>query len=197
MTQEHVEDASTSSLPQTVPDDQAIMLALENGAPEAMVDLTAAYGAEIQRLVYRLLYGSADCDDVLQDVFLAAWRKAHTYRGEGTLLAWLRMLTVNRCRSHLRKRNAFQRMLMRLASRQHESAMSATTLNDERFEPLHNALAQLKPADREVLVLYYLEELDGEQTAAAMGISSSAVHMRLKRARDRLRRILKEVDHDE
>lgn len=173
--------------------DLVLMQRLRQGDASAMDELVHRFGPNLNRLVDRLTCWSADSDDILQEVFLTAWRKAAAYRGTGSLEGWLRKLTVNRCRNHHRARAAFVRMVERFAMR----AKDADELRSHDEDPsyaLQIALGKLRATDRAVLVLFYLEELSGEQVADAMNVPPSTIHMRVHRARERLRGLLNAED---
>ena len=77
---------------------------LRDGEPGAFESLVSLYQGRIARLAYRLLGWSGDVDDVVQEVFLAALRNAGSFRGEASLWTWLTRITLNRCRTHQRRR---------------------------------------------------------------------------------------------
>ena len=168
-----------------------LMRRLRDGDSSAMTQLIERFGPNLHRLIGRLTGWTADTDDILQEVFVAAWRKANTYKGTGSLEGWLRRLAVNRCKNHHRTRTAFARMLDALASRLTNRTIAN---NHEASSDLESALATLQRDDRMVLVLYYLEEMTGSQVADVMGIRVEAVHMRLSRARTKLRSAMLETD---
>lgn len=168
-----------------------LMTRLRKGDSTAMDELVRRHGPALQRLIGRLSGWNADSDDILQEVFLAAWQKAAQFRGSGSLEGWLRSLAVSRCRNHHRARNAFKRLIGRVGA----LAASAEPAGREDTPDLQCAMAKLSHPDRTVLVLYYLEELAGEEVAELMGVRVETVHMRLHRARCRLREILQTDVH--
>ncbi len=169
--------------------DSTLMSRLQNGDANAMNEMVCRFGPGLNRLVGRLTGWSAESDDILQEVFLTAWRKAAAFQGSGSLEGWLRKLAVNRCRNHRRTRSAFKRMLDRFALRSKTTTADQLSL-DESAGALRIALARLKTADRAVFVLYYLEDMSGEQVAEALGARIETIHVRLHRARLRLREII-------
>ena len=166
-----------------------LMTRLRAGDSAAMTELLRRYGPSLNRLVGRLTGWSADSDDILQEVFLVAWQKAGQFQGTGSLEGWLRRLAVNRCKNHRRARNAFQRLTKRVA-RWSAQATGGDPPDGGEIAELRFAMMRLKSADRAVLVLYYLEELSGDEVADLLGVRVESVHMRLHRARARLRDIL-------
>jgi RNA polymerase sigma-70 factor (ECF subfamily) len=114
--------------------------------------------------------------DAVQEAFAAAVRKRRSYRGEGTLEAWVWRIVVNAARD-ARRRNA-------------------TTLPDA---PATNGHAPTLPLDllterqREIVFLHYYADLDYAAIAAALAISSGTVGATLNAARRTLRAALQEV----
>lgn len=149
----------------------------------------------VRRTVLRLLgYGSAEVDDLVQEVFLAAWRGRRRLRDADAMGPWLRSIAIRRCRSHVtriarRRRLARMLPLGRVAER-----VPITAPADDGgagVDPeLARALADLSHDHREVLVLHHLEGLTAPQIAAALGLTANAVDARLHRARGALRRCL-------
>ncbi len=173
--------------------DLALIARLRQGDAAAMKELIHRFGPRLNRLVGRLTAWNSDREDILQEVFLTAWQQAGSFRGDGSLAGWLRRLAINQCLNHRRARNAFGRMLARLAGR------TSKTQNDnasgwDRGQQVCDALAKLRNEDRTVLVLYYLEELSGDEVAEALGVRLETMHVRLHRARQRLRELLSEKE---
>lgn len=164
--------------------ESALMRELSRGSDRAMEELISRFHDPLLRLIQRLTAWSGDEDDLLQEVFVAAWQKADSFSGTGSLEGWLRRIAVNQCKNHYRKRQVFRGLIESVA------AMLAHPVDrsSEGESRLHVALRRLSQSDREVITLFYLEELNGEDVAAILGISCEAVHMRLHRARGRLKK---------
>lgn len=145
----------------------------------------------VVRLVHRLLgWSSAEVEDVVQEVFLAAMTRRSQFRGEAALATWLAAIAVNRCRSHQRGLGRRLRLLAGLASRTRELLAPPPEEGLQEREMLaevRKAVRELPARAREVVVLRYLEGFSPEQTAEALGLSRGAVEVRLHRARRRLK----------
>lgn len=162
----------------------------EPGALEAFVQ---RHSAVVTRLAHRLLGWRGDVDDVVQDVFLAAWTSARRFDGRSSVSTWLVAITINQCRKSIR-RETRRRMWQRLGfGGSHAPAADAASLSDEVTTAVRSAIAQLSPADREVVVLHHLQGLTADEIAAIVGASRGAVEVRVHRARQRLKVILGEV----
>jgi RNA polymerase sigma-70 factor (ECF subfamily) len=154
--------------------------------------LVNEYQGRVTRLVYRLLGWRGDVEDVVQDVFLLAFKRFDRFRGDSSQWTWLAAIAVNRCRSLWRRRLLEFRWLGRLRAGQSDPA-DAEAQRDETAERVRKAVAELPARDREVIVLYYLEEWPVENIAKVTGASAGAIDVRLHRARTKLRAILGEM----
>ncbi len=144
-------------------------------------------------LIWRLLgwpAQAAEIEDVLQDVLLAAWTHRERLREPQAFAGWLRRIAVTRSRNHARStRRRTQRMSLAGFGPGEEPAI---TVQDPVDDAVRDALAMLRHADREVLVLHYLEGSSIEAIAELFGAKRNAVEARLSRARKRLRARLTE-----
>ena len=161
----------------------------------AICELLELHGEMLARLVGRLLVWHSDCDDVLQEVLLSVWQRAGSYRGQGSLEGWLKKIALNRCRNHFRALSAVQRKLERfsilIGKRETDQPTPSTFSNkDDGQTPLMLALRKLDGKDRTAIVLFYLEEMPGEEVAASLGIKLETFHVRLHRARKKLKRLI-------
>ena len=147
--------------------------------------LQSAYD-EYADLLYRValshLNHPEDAMDAVQDVFLKLHSSRKHFRDSDHQRAWLLRVTVNRCHD-LARRNAI-RIYTPLEDVTHLTAPSA-----ERPAVL-SEIDRLPTTLKSAVVLHYLEGFSVEETASVLKLSSSAVKMRLSRARDLLRSAL-------
>lgn len=171
--------------------DEELLKRTAAGEREAFDELVVRHQAAVFRFARAATAGPAAAEDVLQETFLAAWRAAGTFQGRSAVRTWL--LTIARNQAwHLREREARLPMddvpLPELGEAAGWGGRNPEegVLRSQRRECLARALEALGPEEREILVLRELEELTGEETAAALGISLAAMKSRLHRARLRL-----------
>jgi RNA polymerase sigma-70 factor (ECF subfamily) len=153
------------------------------------------YQPRVERLALRLLgWRRADVEDVVQDVFLAAFTKAGRVRGDGgaAVWAWLATITVNACRTRHRRNGVFDKLLARLSmsASEHAALGPAKAETDDTLARVRDAIERLGGSEREVVVLHCLEGMRLGDVAEVLGISGNAVQIRLHRARQRLKREL-------
>lgn len=131
-------------------------------------------------------------EDIAQDAFLKAWQDLGRLRNPASFLPWLRQITRNLARDHLRRQGLrvapgvdVEGLLAQLADPQPGPA-------DRLAEAEEHAVAAgvidaLPEESREVLLLYYREGQSSRQVAALLGLQDAAVRKRLSRARERVR----------
>jgi len=136
------------------------------------------------RTVARRLLGEAHADDGVQEVFLRAWSRLDSFRGESASGTWLFRLGVNVLLRELqrdRRHDAAGLDVVQLAV-----APTAGRLDVDR------ALQALPVGLREVVVLHDMEDYTHEEVSELLGITVSASKMRLHRARSALRTFIRE-----
>jgi RNA polymerase sigma factor (sigma-70 family) len=172
--------------------DTTLAQRLALGEAEAFEQLVALYQPRVSRLAFRLLGWNGDVEDVVQDVFVAALSKGKTFRGDASLWTWLTAVTLNLCRTRLRRAALLRRLTGGLLRSENPQAAAADVpaVMDETSSRVRSAVAALPPRDREVIVLYYLEERPVAQISELIGITSNAVDVRLHRARRKLKDLL-------
>ena len=160
----------------------------------AMPHMASAFG-----LALRLLRAQADAEDAVQDAYVRAFRAFHQLEGQ-EIKPWLLTIVRNVCYRHLESRrragnivsldeallgasNAVEGELA-LASKERSPEQAAISVSDEAL--LSQALSDLSPAYREVIVLREIEELSYREIAAVIGAPVGTVMSRLSRARSEL-----------
>lgn len=191
------------------------------GSASAVEELLVDCRPHLQRMVaVRMdtrLKARFDPSDVVQNVLAEASQRMVTFRqSPEQFFAWLRQLAWDELarlrrdhiriqkRSVTREQNDWQghaaddsmhELVDRLAVQQ--LGPGSRLINKEIRGRVQAALAQLAPADREVLVLRFLEQLDINSTAAALGVTVAAVKSRQFRAIDRLGALLRDLQSEE
>jgi RNA polymerase sigma-70 factor (ECF subfamily) len=173
------------------------------GDTRAFDTLVVRHAADLHRFVGSLGVHGADADDVLQDTFLAAWRGAGTYRGDGSARAWLFSVARNALRHSVRRRVGEPDQFAPLEAIDTLEAIAeaagwgsdADSRERDTADLVRTALARLAPADREILVLRDVEGLSGEETAEALSLSLAGMKSRLHRARLRLAALVRALEH--
>lgn len=168
--------------------------ALRDGDLSWFPELVDAYKDKIYALAYRKTRNAADAEDLAQEIFLQFYRKLPLFRGEAALSTWLYRVAFNRAASYLRKRTPVP---IGVAPNQFEDDPGDGLLGAERAKTVLEAMARLRPREREVLELFYFQGHSTARTAEILGISGRGVETRLRRARERMKRILDDMNYCE
>jgi len=177
-------------------DDELLVEKFSRGDESAFDRIVEEHSADIAVLANRLLGWPGDVEDLVQEVFLAAFLGLKKFRCECSLKTWLFTITINKCRSYRYKRMLYLRFFSQPADKASivgARADSKTLMDAETFDRVRCAVAALPAKYREPVVLRYLQELGTNETAQILGISKNALQVRLSRARERLRQDLAEL----
>lgn len=133
-----------------------------------------------------------DRDDLLQEIAMALWRALPSFRGDCSERTFVFRIAHNRCITHLSRRRFTVSLEESELEVEDPSATAETALAEEQDrQGLLAAIRELPAIHREVLVLA-LEGMEYREIADVVGISESNVGVRLNRARERLRKLLKD-----
>jgi RNA polymerase sigma-70 factor (ECF subfamily) len=168
---------------------------VREGDAAAYAVLVARYRNRLGRYATHMLGDREEAEEAVQDAFVRGFRALGRCDDDERFGAWLFGILVNRCRTAGRRAARRQRMFV------HDEALLATATapspaeEAELDELVRRALDRLPIAQRETFLLKFVEEQEYEEMARITGASVSALKMRVKRAREELRRLLTEVDH--
>jgi RNA polymerase sigma-70 factor (ECF subfamily) len=163
-------------------------------AADPLENLIRDHHASVTRLAYRLLGWRGDVEDLVHDVFVAAFKQLHRFRSDSSAWTWLAAITINKARSFRRRQLLYFRWLKAPRSRREEASPDASYERDETSVRVRNAVANLPVRDRELIVLYYLEEMSVDEICKLTGAKTKAIHVRLHRARKRLKELLGNIN---
>ena len=175
--------------------EQELMRQLVAGDEEAVRTLYARFGRPVYTLGLRLLGGSEAAEELTQDVFLAAWRKAGRFdANRGRLSTWLMAIAHNMAVDRLRHERGAARPPLVLV----DELPEPITEGDEdallQRDRARRALAGLSPAERQLLSQAYFYGWTAREIAEADGIPLGTVKTRLRTALIKLRKA--EADHE-
>ena len=171
-------------------DEQLLLAKFVRGDRDAFERIVALYERRVARLAHRLLGWIGDVEDVVQDVFLAVYQQGHKFRGDSDLWPWLTAITVNKCRSRMRRHFLKLRWIHSRSPGPESAGADCDSLRDETSAKVRTAVRALPAKDREVIVLYYLEDRPVAEISRMLHSSENAIDVRLHRARKRLKEML-------
>lgn len=155
------------------------------------------YSDYLYRIAFIYTKDRSAAEEVVQDVFFNYYRKSHQFQGDATLKTYLVKMTINRSYDYLRswknKKHIFLEIIQGTA-KETEQIYIEKELRGE----VTVAVLALPVKDREVLLLYYYEEMTVAEIAALLELAVSTIKSRLQRAREKLKpKLQMEVMADE
>src|ERR1700731_2892843 len=178
----------------------------QKGDSGAFDELVTRYRTRVFGMVYNMVHNEQDAWDLAQDSFLKAWKSIGRFRGRSSFYTWIYRIVMNVTIDWLRKKHvkgagaefndAIQLKEIEPASR---TLPKADPLPHERMERseirarIDNAIAQLSPEHRAVILMKEIEEMQYHEIAEALGCSIGTVMSRLFYARKKLQNLLKDV----
>ena len=163
------------------------------GDQDAFEQLYRAHAGRLYTLIVRMVASAETAEDLLQEVFLTAYRKANLFRGESSLGTWLYRMAVNHCLDYLRGRQS--KMARTTDSLDEDGVVEpaasaplvASSIN--RLD-LERAIEQLPDGCRTAFVLHDVEGFEHHEIATMLGISEGTSKSQVHKARMKLRGIL-------
>ena len=149
--------------------------------------LITQYQTSLLRLCYVQLQDQALAEDAVQETFLKAYKGFDSFRGDSSEKTWLTRIAVNTCRD-------FQRggWFKHTDRRVTPDMLPVGTVQPDT-EDLDLSLPRKM---REAILLYYYQDMSTEEIAETLGIAQSSVSNRLRRGREKLRKLLEGRDQD-
>lgn len=183
------------------PNDAELIAAVLNGDTGAFEPLIRKYQGRIFAAARRYARRESEVEDIVQEVFVKAFQKLASYRGEAPFEHWLMRLTVRTCydflRAHQRNREIAASdltadegdWLERIAHSSEGDPIAAEAAR----ELIRRVMERLSPAARLVITLLEIEDRSVKEIAALTGWSVSLVKVRAFRARAEMRKILQRI----
>src|SRR3989454_9682572 len=178
-----------------------LVVAARDGDRDAFDELVRATYADTYTLAHRLTGDEEDARDVVQEAYLRAYRGLKRFRGEAQFTTWLYRITANCAATQLARRAKTRHDDLPadapLADPRPDSDPEAVAEGELLRDRVSEALADLPPRLRAVVVLRDVYDLPHEAIAAELGITEAAAKVRLHRARRRLREQLFQTHGEE
>jgi RNA polymerase sigma-70 factor (ECF subfamily) len=179
--------------------DQQLIAQTLQGKTSAFGVLVGKHQDRLFNSMVHLLRNQPDAEDVVQDAFLLALKKLHTFQGNSQFYTWLFRIARNTAISKLRRKRPTLSLDTTLAEHRLEfpsdgPAPSQRMEQRERKIGLMAAIDQLSLQHREILILREMEELDYEAISEILDLPTGTVRSRLHRARLQLKELLIDMD---
>jgi len=172
--------------------DAEIIQRILQGDIEGYRDLIQRYQHMIYVFIYKMVNNRSDAEDITQEVFVKAYEKLSTFRGDSQFSSWLHTLARNKSIDFLRRRKFHDsdEQLAYVPSTTRDESPQESLMNKEQRREIEEAFALLSDSYREVIVLRCTHEYPFEKIATLLGIAESTARVRYLRARQELAKLL-------
>ena len=181
--------------------DSQLIAAVLTGDLASFETLVRRYQARIFATARRYARRESEVEDIVQEVFVKAFQKLATFRGDAPFDHWLMRLTVRTCYDFLRVHQRDRVVVLSDLTPEQDQWLERFDANpnstDDQAESarelIHEALAMLSPAARLIITLLELEDRSVKDIAALTGWSVPLVKVRAFRARKEMRKCLERI----
>jgi len=176
------------------------------GDTEAFDELVTRNRTRVFSMIYNMVHSEQDAWDLAQDSFLKAWRSIKRFRGRSSFYTWIYRIVMNVTIDWLRKKHVKgagaefdDATLLKEVDPASKTVPKAEALPYETMERgeirarIDQAIAQLSPEQRAVILMKEVEGMQYHEIAEALGCSIGTVMSRLFYARKKLQNLLRDV----
>lgn len=171
-------------------DEELVRLYIETQKNAYFERLYERYCDKVYRKCLAFIKDPVQAEDLTHDIFLKLVIRLGSFKQESKFSTWLYSITYNYCTDYVRSPERRTEVYMDDAwdRLEIENDDGLADIAEMEARKLREALDKLDPAEQSLLLMKYQDEISIRELAELNGLSESAVKMRLKRTRDKLRR---------
>ncbi|MGF2618168.1 sigma-70 family RNA polymerase sigma factor [Rossellomorea aquimaris] len=163
-------------------------------------DLIDEHEASVTKLAFTYVKDWSTAQDIAQEVFISVFNGLETFQHNSAYKTWIYRITVNKCKDMLGsayfRRNVLTESVARIFKGS-EADTADKVIRMEEMKGISRDVFSLPEKYREIIILYYYEELTTEEISELLDIGSSTIRTRLARARHKLQSLSKRRDQVE
>lgn len=173
--------------------DEQVVRDVLSGDRDAYRLLVRRYGETLHGHALRMTNNQDEAADIVQRTLVQGYKKLHSCRDPQKVGAWLFRIVANQCKDHLSARRTRDVSLSRLEGALPDPSDPQSDAEGAEIRTrVWKALDALTPEQKEAFVLKHVEGRSYEEIAAVMDLSVASLKMRVHRAREALRGLLRE-----
>ena len=159
-----------------------------------------SYATFVYNVAYRISLNREDAEEVTQEVFITVYKQLSSFLFQSSFKTWVYRVTVNSALNMVKK-NKYRRADVAFIDEAHqgvgEHAVIEAMNNEDNQEKVKRLLNILNPDERACVVLRSIENLSYEEVAQSLNVNINTIRTRLKRAREKMMKVSREVIQDE
>lgn len=157
----------------------------------AQMQVYKGYYKAMYNVAFRILRDEYEAEDIMQEAFLTAFTKLHTFKAEVTFGAWLKRIVINKSLTQLKKNNRYEEVKMDVIPN-YEVVEEKIDYSLLKADQVVDKINSLKQNYQLVLTLNLIEGFDYEEIAQIMGYTNENVRTTISRAKKKLKQVLLE-----
>lgn len=161
---------------------------LKNNEELAYQELVHEYSTKLLRIAFYIVKDKEMAEDVVQDSLISLYKNINSFRGDSQLSTWLIRIVINNSKRAVgAKRTIDFSEIKEIFLRDNKPIPEDIIIKKEKEEDLREILISLPVKYKEVLILYYYEELKIKEISEILNISESGIKSRLKRGKEKIK----------
>ena len=171
--------------------DEELVAAITAGATDLYAILYDRYADKVYRKCFSFVKNETIAQDNVQDIFLKVFFQLAKFKGKSRFSTWLYAITYNYCVEFYRRNTRYSHVDINERHDLADGNMEEQELLKLRTTQLAWALDKISPEDKMILLMKYQDSMSIKEIMDQFGLAESAVKMRLARARQRVKAVLK------
>lgn len=201
------DDSLNNLTTKAVYDYKLVQLAIAKGDQKAYAELLSRYRESVYFMMLKMVNNKDDADDLTIEAFGRAFKKLDQYTPNYAFSTWLFKIASNNAIDFLRKKKLNNTISMDVKNENSDydasNLVKSNTLDPEEFyikkqkvEMVRGVIDKLKPKYRELVELFYFQELSHEEISERLNLPIGTIKAQLFRARDFLFELIKNSEHN-
>ncbi|MEO4052900.1 sigma-70 family RNA polymerase sigma factor [Solibacillus sp. CAU 1738] len=147
---------------------------------QLMVD----YATDLKRIAFLYVNDMSECEDIIQEVYISCYQKLSSFRHECSYKTWLIRITINKCKDY-KKRWSLKNLIYKPIISSVSTAPSAEEqfINEQTSRSMIEQIAKLPTKYKEVLILYYYQQLTMIEISEILNVNINTIKSRLLRGK--------------
>jgi RNA polymerase sigma-70 factor (ECF subfamily) len=178
-------------------DDKEIIKQVQAGNVQVFSELVNRHKNMVYSLVLKMIGNIEDAEEVAQDSFVKAFKSIKQFKGQSKFSTWLYRITYFTAINHLRKNKMLTAPVdMSSFSNNDKSAIEKLNHEEQKIY-INQALEHLKPIEKTLITLFYLDEFSNKEIEEITGLTPSNIKVTLMRTRKKLFGIMNKILNNE
>jgi RNA polymerase sigma factor (sigma-70 family) len=178
-----------SEPPLSLSDNELVKIVIETKESKYFGILYDRYSNLVYNKCLRFVSDKQEAQDMTHDLFIKLYMKLRLFEGKSEFSTWLYSFTYNFCINHLQRKVAVKKEMMKELNEANElvpSEIDDSEIYQLKSDKLKVALERIDPKDKLILLMKYQDDFTIKEMVTVIGLSESAVKMRINRAKKRV-----------